>query len=481
MPDSSASRPAGSVVVVDDDADSAAWVQLHLQRRGYEVRVFTQAADAIAYIRQTPVNAVISDIVMPGAFDGVELCARLQTEFPDLPVVLMTASGTLDSAIRGLRAGAYDYVLKPVDEPVLMGRIAQAVFRHLLSREVAALAQSVPTHDGMVGEAPSMVRAQKLCEQACKTDAPVLILGESGTGKELMARRVHDHSPRADGPFVAINCAAIPENLLESELFGHVKGAFTGAQGSRRGLFQQASGGTLFLDEIGDMPVSLQPKLLRALELGVIRPVGGEAELQTDVRIVSATHRTLDEAVTSGAFRQDLFYRINVFNIALPSLRERGPDILTLAQHFLHSITQRYGLPARRFSVDVAERFQTYGWPGNVRELRNCVERAVTVCEGECVRPEHLPDHVRASTRDHVRARRQDLTSLVTLQEMESRYIAWVLQAVDGNKRAAAQILGIDRKTLYRKLPQVDGVVDTHAADETSDRLSVADLLGETG
>jgi len=291
-----------------------------------------------------------------------------------------------------------------------------------------------------------------LVDRVADAEVSVLVTGESGTGKELVARAVHARSRRAKGPFVAVNCAAVPETLLESELFGHVRGAFTDARESRQGLFQQASGGTLFLDEIGDMPMPLQPKLLRVLQERTVRPVGGSHEVDVDVRIVAATNRDLDEAIEDHRFREDLFFRINVVQLAIPPLRARAADVLQLAQHFTARYSARSGKPVLGISAAAAERMVTYPWPGNVRELQNCIERAVALTRYDHVAVDDLPEKVRDYRSSHVLIAGDDPTELVPMEEVERRYIRRVMDAVQGNKTAAARVLGYDRKRLYRKL-----------------------------
>ncbi len=287
---------------------------------------------------------------------------------------------------------------------------------------------------------------------ARETDATVLIDGETGTGKELAARAVHGRSRRRDAPMVTVNCAAVPANLLESELFGHVRGAFTDARTNRKGLFVQADGGTLFLDEVGEMPLEMQAKLLRALEERAVRPVGGQQEVPFDVRLIAATHRDLEAGIEEGTFREDLYYRINVVELTMPPLRARGTDVVLLAQTFLDHFAHQHGKPVRRFASPVAERMLAYGWPGNVRELRNCVERAIALARFDEVTVEDLPDQVRDDSKAQVPVATSDPSELVPLAEMERRYVERVMEAVAGNKRRAARVLGLDRATLYRKI-----------------------------
>jgi len=306
--------------------------------------------------------------------------------------------------------------------------------------------------DELVGESPAIVRVRQLLDRVVDSDASVLVTGESGTGKEVVARILHRHGRRKEGPFVAVNCAAMPEQLLESELFGHARGAFTDARAARTGLFVQAHRGTLLLDEIGDLPLALQPKLLRALQERVVRPVGGNEEVPFDVHVVATTNRDLESAVEEGRFREDLFFRIDVLRVDVPPLRARGSDVLLLAHHFLRPCAERSGKPIQGISHGAAEKLLQYAWPGNVRELQNCIERAVALTGHEQILVEDLPERIRAYGRAHVVVASDDPSELVPLEVVEQRYIARVMEAVGGNKTLAARVLGLDRKTLYRKL-----------------------------
>jgi two-component system response regulator HydG len=391
---------------------------------------------------------------MPG-MDGLQLTEWVAANRPDVLVVVITSFGSMETAISALRAGAYDFVTKPFEDAVLVHAIERALRHGQLREEVRVLRRAVEdgeTLDELLFRSDAMRRVCALVERAAQADASVLITGESGTGKELVARALHRRSQRREGPFVAINCSATPENLLESEFFGHAKGAFTDAHMARSGLFVSADKGTLFLDEIADMPIGLQPKILRALEERRVRPIGGTAEVPFDARIVAATNRDLKADVGDGRFREDLYYRFDVIRIDVPPLRERGQDVLLLAQHFLERFAAQMGRHVEGFSTAAGERLLAYSWPGNVRELRNCVERAValTVCDRIVV--DDLPEHIRAYRPSHVLVTGDRPDELVTLDEVEQRYILRVLSAVDGNKALAARILGLDRKTLYRKL-----------------------------
>jgi DNA-binding NtrC family response regulator len=333
--------------------------------------------------------------------------------------------------------------------------LERAVAHRALRQEVRRLRERVESTNRfgeMIGASPAMLAVTSLLERVAETDAAVLITGESGTGKEVAARALHARGARRGGPFVPVNCAAIPGNLLESELFGHARGAFTDAKTARTGLFQQADGGTLFLDEIGEIPVGLQPKLLRALQERRVRPVGSDQEVAFDARVIAATNRDLEQAIEEKRFREDLYYRINVIRVELPPLRARGADVLLLAQHFLEGFATRMGKPVTGFTPAAAEKLVVYAWPGNARELQNSIERAVALTQYDRITLDDLPETVRNYRRSHVLIASEDPEELVTMDEVERRYIVRVLEATGGNKKAAAKILGFDRRTLYRKL-----------------------------
>jgi len=387
---------------------------------------------------------------------GFELIDRIVSNWPEVPVIVLTGAGDFATAVGAMRAGAYDFVTKPVEIEALAIAIRRAAEKRQLRGEVKRLREVVASTRGrgeLIGGSPAMQQVYQLIDQVSTTDATVLITGESGTGKEIVAREIHNRSRRKDGAFVAINCAAVPEALLESELFGHAKGAFTDAKQSRQGLFQQAHGGTLFLDEIGEMALSLQPKLLRALQERKVRPVGSETELTIDVRLVTATNRDLDEMVEAKLFREDLYYRINVIHIPLPPLRTRGGDVLMLAQHMLRQYAAVFEKKVMGLSPAAAERLMAYDWPGNVRELGNCLERAVALAHFEEIQVEDLPEKLRKGSTPRTTALAgNEMPELLTLEEVERRHVLRVLEACHGNRTDAAKVLGLDRKTLYRKL-----------------------------
>ena len=444
----------GRVLIVDDDRSMCEMLEADLRRRGLDPIWHTSPEEAFASLKDEEWDTVLTDLNMPG-MDGIDLCDRIVVNWPEIPVVVMTAFGSLETAIAAIRAGAYDFVTKPIELEMLALTLKRALKHRSLQERNRILSETVAQSDrfnDLVGESPPMKEIFVQLERIGGTDTTVLIGGESGTGKELAARALHRRSRRREGPFVAVNCSALPEALAESELFGHERGAFTGAQGARKGLFRQADGGTLFLDEIGDIPMTLQPKLLRALEERAIRPVGSAGEVPFDARFIAASNRDLDAAVHEDRFRQDLFYRINVIKIELPPLRARGTDVLLLARHFIEQVAARSGRDVTGLAEPVAARLLDYIWPGNVRELRNVIERAVALTSREKITVEDLPEKIRAYHRSHVLLRSNDPSELVTMEEVERRYILHVIESVGGNRTHAARILGLDRKTLYRKL-----------------------------
>jgi two-component system response regulator AtoC len=443
-----------SVLVVDDDASMCETLAVGLEARSFAVRWTTSPAEALELLDGGTFEAVVTDLNMRG-MNGIELCERIAANRPDLPVIVITAFGNLDTAIAAIRAGAYDFITKPLELDALILALERALTHSRLRAEVKSLRQRLGDANGfddLVGASPAMRNVHAMLDRIVDSDASVLITGESGTGKEVVARALHRRGRRRSGPFVAVNCAALPETLLESELFGHARGAFTDARAARSGLFVQANGGTLFLDEITEMPLALQPKLLRALQERVVRPLGGDGEVPFDVRLVTATNRDLETAVDDGRFRADLFFRVNVIHVPLPPLRARGGDILLLAQRFLGDYGAHSGKQVTGLSPQAAERLLAYAWPGNVRELENCIERAIALAQHDHVLPDDLPEKVRAYRRSHVLVASDDPSELVPLEEVERRYILRVMEAVGGNKSQAAQVLGLGRKTLYRKL-----------------------------
>jgi DNA-binding NtrC family response regulator len=445
---------ARRILIIDDDESMCELLELELGRHGLEVTWATTASDGLAYFDQREFDVVLTDVRMSGV-SGVELCAQIVGRREDVPVIVATAYADTETAVASIRAGAYDFVTKPFDINDLALTIERALRHRALREEVKRLRQAVgdsQRFDDILGGSPAMTATCELIARVAETDTTVLVTGESGTGKELVAKALHARSARRAGPFVAINCAAMPENLLESELFGHVKGAFTDARMSRPGLFVKARGGTILLDEIGEMPAGMQVKLLRVLQERTVRPVGGDEEQPFDARIVAATNRDLETEVENRRFREDLFYRINVVRIHVPPLRARGGDILLLARGFMERYAAQSGRPVVGLTSAAADKLLSYPWPGNVRELQNCIERAVALARLDHLGLEDLPEKVRDYRRAPVEVESNDPAELLSMEEVENRYIAKVLAAVGGNKTLAAQVLGFDRRTLYRKL-----------------------------
>ena len=436
------------ILVVDDEPEMATVIEQALTRRGYDVTQLQSADAAWELLEREDFDVVVTDINMKG-MNGVELTERSARNRHDVPVIVITAFGSLETATAVLRAGAYDFITKPFEIDQLVVGVERAIQNRRLREEVkrlrAEVGRSKPTSE-LMGDSSAMQKVHETIARVAETDATILITGESG------ARALHKRSKRGEGAFIAINCAAMPESLLESELFGHVRGAFTDAKGAKKGLFLDASGGTLFLDEIGEMPQGMQAKLLRALEERTVRAVGASTETPFDARIIAATNRDLESLVEAGRFREDLYYRINVVHLALPPLRARGGDVLALAQQFITRYAEPMGKKVRGFSSAVGERLLAYAWPGNVRELQNCVERALALARFDEVTVEDLPPKVRDYKPSFVVVATEDPTDLVTMEEVERRYIDRVMEAVGQNKTQAAKVLGFDRTTLYRKL-----------------------------
>jgi DNA-binding NtrC family response regulator len=439
-------------MIVDDDQAMCEMLEAALKRKKFQVSWFLKAEEALASLREDKFDTALADINMPG-MSGIEFCERAAANRPDVPIIIMTAFGSLETAIAAMRAGAYDFITKPVELELLVLALERALEHSALREQVRLLSQDGANQfSGIIGKAGVMEKFFEQLRRIAATETSVLIVGESGVGKELAARALHNEGRRQAAAFVPINCAALPENLLESELFGHKQGAFTDAKNDRLGLFMEANGGTLFLDEVGEIPLSLQPKLLRALEERRVRPVGGDRERPFDVRIIAATNRDLETAVEEGTFREDLFYRLNVIQLEIPPLRVRGMDILLLARYFVQKFTARMGRDKLRLSEKAAQKLLSYSWPGNVRELRNAVERAVAMCRFDQLMVEDFPKKIWSYESQHVLVGAADPTELVSLTEVERRYILHVLKTVAGNRSQAARILRLDRKTLYRKL-----------------------------
>jgi len=437
-----------AILVVDDEKEMCELVKDFLGGAGYEVETAQDGREALEAVRQKDLDAVITDLRMPD-MDGMELLAAVKAERPDVPVIMVTAFGSIDRAIEAMRAGAFYFVTKPFKLRELEALVAKAVEQRQLLQENRRLKGEVKERydfSQIVGRSKAMTEVFRVVRLYAESNSNVLITGASGTGKELVARAIHYSGPRANGPFVPVNCSAIPEGLLESELFGHTRGAFTGAYQARRGLFLEASGGTLFLDEIADMGLSLQAKLLRVLQDRMVRPVGGNRSFEVEARVIAATNRDLKQAVREGTFREDLYYRLSVLPIRLPLLSERVEDIPLLVDHFLKRHAKTTGTPVKRVTPQAMDALQKMTWEGNVRELENIMERLCVVVPGDTIDVCDLPLPA---------AREQDDSwfgqgELPTLRELERRYVSRVLRQCNGNKERAARILGINRRTLYR-------------------------------
>jgi DNA-binding NtrC family response regulator len=438
-----------SLLVADDDQVARELLGEALGREGYRVSLVASGEECVRLAEAEPFDAALVDLRMPG-LDGLGVLKRLAAIQPGLPVVILTAFASIDTAIEAVNAGASDYLSKPFrmeEIKVVVRRTLSA--RRLLPDAAGDRALAPPRRaDNLVGQSHQMAEIYTLIARVASLDTTVLIQGETGTGKELVARAIHAASARAERPFVAIDCAALPEALFESELFGHERGAFTGALATRRGLLETSAGGTCFLDEIAELTPPLQAKLLRALQERAVRRVGGNEAIPVDVRIVAATNRDLHALVSTGEFRDDLYYRLNVVTIAVPPLRERGTDIPLLAQHFLEKFSAETGRPVKHLAAGTLALLASYQWPGNVRELEHAIERAVALAASEVLLPEDLPPHVRQVPAP---APRLPATGM-TLDEVKRWYILKVLDETGGNKVRAADLLGINRRTLYRIL-----------------------------
>jgi len=442
------------VLFVDDDAAMRDAVSSALGARGFQVVCRGSGTEAMAALDDQEFDAIVTDLHMHG-MDGMEFCRRAMERRPSVPVVVATGFGSMETAVAAIRAGAYDFVTKPIQIEELVLTLTRAVQHRQLGEEVKRLrtaVEAIGAPGQMIGDSLPMKEVYALLGRVQDTDATVLITGENGTGKELVAQSVHQRGRQRSGPFVAINCAAVPETMLESELFGHAKGAFTDARTSETGLFVRANGGTLFLDEIGEMPLSMQVKLLRALQERTVRQVGGNREVPFDARLVCATSRDLEADVAEGRFREDLYYRINVIRIHLPPLKARGNDVLVIAQHFIERFARQANKLVVGLASPAAERLLTYAWPGNVRELSNCMERAVVLTQVDHITVDDLPEKIRTFRNSLFVLPTDNPTELLSMDEVEKRYLLKVLQAVGGNKTVAAKILHFDPKTLYRKL-----------------------------
>jgi DNA-binding NtrC family response regulator len=445
------------ILVVDDDPAMREVLELRLREWGYEVMLARDGKEGEKLAENGAPDIVISDVIMPH-LSGMELLRVLKSGNPARPVILVTAEASIPQAVEAMIQGAKNYIEKPIDYSkleALLEDTEREIDLHRESRKLAARLETGAGFGEFVGTSKPMREVYDLISRISTSDASVIITGESGTGKELVARTIHELSPRSKGPFIAVNASAIPENLMESEIFGHERGAFTGATGIRAGCFELANHGTLFLDEIAEMPAALQPKLLRVLEDRRVRRVGGSQEFQVDVRVLAATNQQPLEAVERGKLREDLFYRLNVFTVALPPLRERAGDISLLTQVFLQQFNKKHGREVESCSDETLELLKSFPWPGNVRELRNVLERAVILAEGGRIEPAHLPDYILIPTASDV-GDTIKISSGVTAAQAERDLILRTLKATGNNKAEAARRLGLDVKTIRNKLKTYD-------------------------
>ncbi len=447
-----------SVLVIDDESAILDTLRILLKKEGFEVVTAQGGKAGLDQIRAGVHDLILSDVRMPQV-TGIDILQASREQDPMTPVILMTAQASLQTAISAVNQGAYYYLQKPFANDELVAILRRACEFRQVRVENKQLKQEIQrrdrsSHSRPIGKSKRFIDVLKLAEQIAPTDSTVLIQGESGTGKEVVARYLHNLSIRTDGPFLSINCGALPENLLESELFGHVKGSFTGAVRDKQGLFAAARGGTFFLDEVGEMPPSLQIKLLRVLQEREVIPVGATEAIPVDVRIIAATNRDLEEEVRRGNFRSDLFYRLNVIALHLPQLRERRDDLLLLIEWFLQRVANEGDGEPKALSADALDAMLVYDWPGNVRELENALEHAVVLTRGNLIEPTALPERITRRRKEPLVAERSFRNP--TLDVIERAYIMYVLQAEGGNKTRAAEALGIDPSTLYRKLSRYE-------------------------
>lgn len=439
------------VLIVDDERIARENLEYVIRKEGHRVVAVDSGIQALRELERHPFDLVLTDLKMDRV-DGMEVLERCKELHPDAEVIMITGYATVSTAVEAMKLGAYHYLPKPFKLDEVRHLVRNALERRSLRREVTELRRQVDDQKRrplLIGKSPKMQTLERMIEQIAPADCSVLILGETGTGKELVARAIHQLSPRAENRFMAINCGAFSEELLANELFGHEKEAFTGARGVKRGLLEAASGGTVFLDEIGDMPPSMQVKLLRVLQEKQLIRVGGTDEVPVDLRVLAATNKDLQKEVRANRFRQDLFYRLNVVTLHVPPLSERKDDIPLLCRHFLEKHAENQGKTVDEISDDVLEVLVNYAFPGNVRELENIIERAVALAQGPIIQLQHLPADLQQLT---LRIQRPGHREFMTLEEAEKEYILWVLKKVQWNKTRAAEILGIDRVSLWRKL-----------------------------
>jgi DNA-binding NtrC family response regulator len=443
------------ILVVDDDLQMCELLSDFLEGEGFSVRTLGNSAKALKILKEEEFDVILTDLKMKGK-DGLDLLEETKQIAPETPVILMTAFGSIESAVKAMKMGAYDYITKSPDMDELMFTVRKALENRLLKKEVVDLRKKLESRyhfHQIIGKSPGMQKIYELIEAISDTSSNVLITGESGTGKEIVAKAIHYNGVRKEGPFIAVNCAAIPETLLESELFGYKKGAFTDAKSDKEGLIFEADRGTLFLDEITEMPFTLQAKLLRVFEEKQVRPLGDTNSYPIDVRIISASNRDIQSMIAQGRFRQDLYYRLKVIDVVLPPLRERREDIPMLVQHFMDKFCKELKKTISGISEDALRILLDYSWPGNVRELENVIQRAMTLCRHEMILLEDLPTSVIGAKRETLID--QAFTEEYTLYELEKKYIKKVLNKTGENKSKTSELLGIDRKTLYRKLREL--------------------------
>lgn len=445
-----------NILVVDDESGILVSMQKILEREGYDVSTTDNGEEALQQARVVRADVVLADIMMP-KMNGVELLRAVKTMSPSTEVIMMTAFGSVENAVECMREGAYDFISKPLKRAIVVRSVQRALERRnlLLENKVLREAAALCHAEEIVGQSAVWKQTLDVVSQAAPSAATVLLAGESGTGKELLARHIHQASDRSNGPFVAVNCAALPEALLESELFGHEKGAFTGATNQREGRFERAHQGTIFLDEIGETSSTVQVRLLRVLQEGEIERVGGQSYVPVDVRVVAATNRNLEEDVKAGRFREDLFYRLNVIQVRLPSLCERHGDVSLLAQHFLWRYMDKNKKKLKGFSEAALKALDMYAWPGNVRELENAVERAVVLCRGDVIGLEDLPENIAKAVPGHEQKTDEPAILIplgMPMDEAEELLIRETLKRTGGDKKTAAHLLGIHVRTIHRRI-----------------------------
>ncbi len=487
------STQSGSILIVDDEESLRSVMEIMLTKEGHSVTTRSSGNEALEAMREKVFDLVVTDMMMP-KMSGLELLSKSKEINGDQEFIVMTAFGSMDSAIEAMKLGAADYITKPFNVDQVKLAVEKALDKRRLVKENTSLRKELGrdvTFENIIGASDSLKRVIDLARKVSESDSTVLIRGESGVGKDLLARAIHNSSPRVNGAFVTLNCAAIPESLLESELFGHKKGSFTGAIRDKQGLFQSASGGTMFLDEIGNISHAMQVKLLRVLQDKMVTPVGETAPVKVDVRLIAATNANLEEDVKAGTFRADLYYRLNVIQLEIPSMRERPEDILLLADKFVKQYSERLRKPLRNFSPDAREVMLAYSWPGNVRELENSIERAVLLSKSDTILPEDLPaclveaksdatlnlansqidSETGNSNRNVIGAGVDENSETLTptLQSIEKAYIHYIMAENNGNKSRAAKALGIDSSTLYRKLERYGWSKKKNQAPESAE------------